>query len=123
MVSNNQPNQRGAVRRGARKPGARKQLEQEEPAKAKKAEEQPAEQQPAGEAAKATRAPTSHVFSKQDHLPDGSKFAVVYDASKTQWTGTLTIGGSVFTGSASAVFTLLKHLDRQYRESLPSTQA
>ena len=33
-------------------------------------------------------------------LPDGSKFEVVYDAARTQWSGTLTIGDKVFTGSA-----------------------
>jgi len=52
-------------------------------------------------------------------LPDGAKFEVVYVASRTQWTGTLTIGEKVFTGSAGGVFKLLNRLDRQYRQSLP----
>jgi hypothetical protein len=51
-------------------------------------------------------------------LPDGAKFDVTYDAARTLWTGTLTIGGQVFTGEATAVFGLLRHLDRRYRESL-----
>ena len=54
-----------------------------------------------------------------DRLPDGAKFEVVYDAARTQWSGTLTIGEKVFTGSAGGVFKLLNRLDRQYRESLP----
>lgn len=54
-----------------------------------------------------------------ERLPDGAKFDVVYDSKQTQWTGTLTIGKKVFTGSAGGVFKLLSRLDRQYRESLP----
>jgi hypothetical protein len=52
-------------------------------------------------------------------LPDGAKFEVVYDATRTQWTGTLTIGARVFTGSAGGVFKLLNRLDRKFRQSLP----
>ena len=52
-------------------------------------------------------------------LPDGAKFEVVYDAAQTQWTGTLTIGEKVFTGSAGGLFKLLNRLDRQYRQGLP----
>lgn len=52
-------------------------------------------------------------------LPNDSKFEVVYDATRLQWTGTLTIGEQVFTGSGGGVFNLLTRLDRQYRQSLP----
>jgi hypothetical protein len=51
-------------------------------------------------------------------LPDGAKFEVAYDASWTRWTGTLTIGERVFTGSGGGVFKLLNRLDQQYRESV-----
>jgi hypothetical protein len=43
---------------------------------------------------------------------------VVYGATRAQWIGTLTIAGAAFTGSASALFTLLTRLDRQYRHYL-----
>ena len=55
-------------------------------------------------------------------LPDGSSFAVSYDAAAERWSGTLTIppGDSaavrVFTASASGVFNLLRALDGTYRE-------
>jgi hypothetical protein len=56
-------------------------------------------------------------------LPDGSRFEVSYDATKEQWTGTLTVptpGGSpdTFSGSGSGLFRLLSSLDRQYRATL-----
>lgn len=54
-----------------------------------------------------------------ERLPDGSKFEVVYDAARKQWSGTLTIGGQVFTDSSGGVFKLLHRLDRQYRKSRP----
>ena len=65
-----------------------------------------------GGAAKPSR---KQAVGKQERLPDGAKFEVVYDSGKTQWTGTLTVGGNVFSGSAGALFTLLNRLDRQYR--------
>jgi hypothetical protein len=55
-------------------------------------------------------------------LPDGAKFDVVYDATRTEWTGTLTVGGQVFTGVASGVLKLLRQLDRKYQESLIARQ-
>jgi hypothetical protein len=56
-------------------------------------------------------------------LPDGSRFEVVYDATKQQWNGTLIIQGAdgtpaTFTGSGSGLFPLLSALDAQYRASL-----
>jgi len=97
----------------------RKRLEEQEALKVRQAEKQ----QRVAEAAKETARPKKQVFVKQDRLPDGAKFEVVYDAAKTQWTGKLTIGESVFTGFAGALFTLLNRLDRQYRESLPAAEA
>ena len=93
----------------------RKRLEVEEAIKVRKMEKKQrveafkAEQSQQGN-------PPSHY---PERLPDGAKFEVVYDATRTQWTGTLTIGENVFTGSAGGVFKLLNRLDRQYRESLP----
>lgn len=56
-------------------------------------------------------------------LPDGAKFAVVYDATQMQWTGTLTIGAQVFTDAASGLHKLLSQLDRQYRQTLEGAPA
>jgi len=75
--------------------------------------------QRAEEAAKVARPPQEKPAVEQaERLPDGSKYDEVYDATKMQWTGTLTVGGQVFTGSAGGVFKLLGALDRQYRQSL-----
>ena len=55
-------------------------------------------------------------------LPYNATFHVVYDAEAVKWSGTLTVpqGGiynaSVTTGENSAVFGLLKQLDRAYRK-------
>jgi hypothetical protein len=93
-----------------------KRLEEEEATKLRHAEKQ----QRAEEAAKAVRPPKEKPAGDDAaRLPDGAKFEVVYDASRTQWTGTLTIGEKVFTGSAGGVFKLLNRLDRQYRQSIP----
>jgi hypothetical protein len=67
---------------------------------------------------RAARSAKKHAAGKQDRLPDGAKFEVVYDAGKTQWTGTLTVSGKVFSGSAGALFTLLNRLDRHFRQTL-----
>lgn len=87
----------------------RKRLEDEAATKLRQAEKQQRAEagtkKPAGEG--------------KERLPDGAKFEVVYVAARTQWTGTLTIGGEVFTGSAGGVYKLLNRLDRQYRQSLP----
>lgn len=89
-------------------------LEEEKALQARQAEKQ----RRAAEAATRSqqRAPAGNGTGR---LPDGAKFEVTYDAARTQWTGTLTIGEKVFTGSAGGVFKLLNRLDRQYRESLP----
>jgi hypothetical protein len=54
----------------------------------------------------------------RERLPDGSRFEAVYDASRTQWHGTLTVGAAVFKDTAGAIFKLLGRLDKQYRNSL-----
>jgi len=95
----------------------RRQQEEDEAAKVRRAEKQKRAQEAAMAAASAPKKkPTP---DNAGRLPDGSKFDVVYDASKTHWTGTLTIGEKVFTGSASGLFTLLNRLDQQYRQTLP----
>jgi hypothetical protein len=62
-----------------------------------------------------------------ERLPDGSAFAVSYDAQAVQWSGTLTVttreGGKVFEGAAGGVFKLLSALDGQYRDWLAARAA
>jgi hypothetical protein len=55
-----------------------------------------------------------------ERLPDGAKVEAGYDAARTRWAGTLTIGDAVFSGTAGGLFKLLRQLDRQYRQSLAS---
>jgi hypothetical protein len=52
----------------------------------------------------------------RERLPDQARFEVVYDAASESWSGTLTIGTTTFTDTASGVFRLLEQLDRQYRD-------
>ncbi len=85
-------------------------LEQEAAAQVRQAEKQQR-----AEEARARKKPPGQGLGR---LPDGSKYDLVYDATRTQWTGTLTIGEQVFTGSAGGVFKLLNRLDKQYRQSL-----
>jgi hypothetical protein len=48
-------------------------------------------------------------------LPDGSNFNVTYDATKMEWSGTLTVPETgTFTATASGIIGLLKKLDSQY---------
>lgn len=52
-------------------------------------------------------------------LPDGSRFTLEpYDATAQRWTGSLEVGGVVFTATESGVFKLLRTLDVLYRQSL-----
>lgn len=92
----------------------KKRLEVEEAARLKKAEKQE-------RAEKAVMTPSQKkpADSNRGRLPDGAKIEAVYDASRTQWVGTLTVGEAVFKGSAGGVFKLLSRLDEQYRKSLP----
>jgi hypothetical protein len=91
-----------------------KQRQEQEAAKARKEEKR----QLAEQSGEGTRSSKKQEFGKQERLPDGAKFEVVYDSGKTQWSGTLTVGGKVFSGSAGALFTLLNRLDRQFRLTL-----
>jgi len=93
----------------------RKRLEVEEAIKVRKAEKKQRAEAFKAEQSRQGKLPGHY----PERLPDGAKFEVVYDTTRTQWSGTLTIGESVFTGSAGDVFKLLNRLDRQYRESLP----
>lgn len=68
----------------------------------------------------ANRAARAKRWLKQDlRLPDGAEFRVSYDATAVRWTGTLTtpVTGP-FVASATAVFKLLRELDRLYRQSV-----
>jgi hypothetical protein len=94
----------------------RKRLEEEEATKVRQAEKLRRVQEAAMARPSERKKPVGAVT---DRLPDGAKFEVVYAASQTRWTGTLTIGEKVFTDSAGGVFKLLNRLDRQYRQSLP----
>lgn len=52
-------------------------------------------------------------------LPDGSRFTLEpYDGVNQRWTGSLEVGGVVFTASESGIFKLLRTLDVLYRQSL-----
>jgi hypothetical protein len=55
-------------------------------------------------------------------LPDGSRFAVAYDATLEAWHGTLTVAGMTFEAAASSVFGLLVALDGLYRQALERTE-
>ncbi len=57
-------------------------------------------------------------FNPRGRLPDGARFAAVYDAAAVRWTGTLTIDGVTYECAASSVRKLLSKLDVAYRESL-----
>lgn len=92
----------------------RKRLQEEEARKVRHEEKQQRAKAAAG--ASQGKKPAGEA---PERLPNGAKFEVVYDASQTRWTGTLTIGEKVFTDSAGGVFKLLNRLDRQYRLSLP----
>lgn len=51
-------------------------------------------------------------------LPDGSRFDVSYSVSTKTWNGTLTIGAKTFAAEHSAIFKLLRKLDRLARVEL-----
>ncbi len=72
----------------------------------------------------AKKAPARPVIER---LPDGSAFAVSYDARAEKWSGTLTVatpgGGKVFEGEAGGVFRLLSLLDGMYRQWLAAQPA
>lgn len=53
-------------------------------------------------------------------LPDGARFAAIYDATATEWTGSLTVDGASFELRAGSIKKLLHRLDDAYRASLPS---
>lgn len=88
----------------------RKRLEEEAAAKVRKAEKQERQAVPTQPKMKTVRA---------ERLPDGAKVEATYDAGRTQWRGTLTVGDKTFTGSASGLFKLLQRLDEQYWQTLP----
>jgi len=69
----------------------------------------------------ATRRAKKATFAKmlKPRLPDGARFVATYDASKVQWTGSLTIESTTFERSAPSLNKLLHRLDDEYRASLP----
>jgi hypothetical protein len=93
----------------------KKRLEEEEALRVRKAEKQKRAEEQAAMPPQKPKTPAN-----QGRLPHGSKFEVVYDATRTQWVGTLTVGEAVFKDSAGGVFKLLGRLDEQYRKSLPA---
>jgi len=87
----------------------RKRQEEEEAVKARRAAKQKtgSERKPAG-------------HNNVERLPDGAKVEAAYEAARTRWAGTLTVGDAVFSGTAGGLFKLLKQLDQKYRQSLTS---
>jgi hypothetical protein len=60
--------------------------------------------------------PERHRYHQlKDRLPDGAVFHVEYSAAAQTWTGTLTVNGQVFKGTAGGVFRLLVKLDDDFR--------
>ena len=57
-------------------------------------------------------------------LPEGTKpvigsiYEVRYDATRQEWSGTLTVSPDTFEGAGSGLFALLSQLDAQYRATL-----
>jgi hypothetical protein len=90
----------------------RKRLAQEEAIQLRRAQQSDQAAGAKSAAAKRSRG------APRERLPDGARFEVVYDASRTQWRGTLTVGAAVFEGTAGGIFKLLGRLDKQYRNSL-----
>jgi hypothetical protein len=69
----------------------------------------------AAKGAKAPKAQASESLQAGRRLPHGSNFNVTYDATKMQWSGTLTVPEKgTFTATASGINALLKLLDKQY---------
>jgi hypothetical protein len=97
----------------------KKRLEEEEALKVRREQKQQAAAQRAEETARVGQLQKKKPSHTSGRLPDGAKFEVIYDAGKTKWSGTLTIGDKVFTATYGALFTLLNRLDQQYRQTLP----
>jgi hypothetical protein len=95
----------------------RKQREVDEVAKTRRAERQ--KRSEAAAAAGSEKKPAG--YDNTERLPDGAKVEATYEAALTRWTGTLTVGVAVFSGTAGGLFKLLKQLDHKYRQSLAST--
>lgn len=107
-----------AISRDCKACRERKQLEEQQAAEQRRAEKELRKAQ-GGSQQRQGKARGPHA----GRLPDGSRFEVVYDGTKQQWTGTLTVPGpdgtsATFTGSGSGLFPLLSNLDVKYRESL-----
>ena len=67
-----------------------------------------------GEVAKPAKDSRPHA----GRLPDGSRYEVRYDATRQEWSGTLTVPPLTFEGAGSGLFALLAQLDSQYRATL-----
>jgi hypothetical protein len=82
------------------------------------AQEERARQEKAHRIAEAAKAPKPQAPDNPQRgrrLPHGSNFNVTYDATKMQWSGTLTVPEKgTFTATASGINALLKLLDKQY---------
>ena len=82
------------------------------------AQEERARQEKAHRIAEAAKAPKPQAPANPQRgrrLPHGSNFNITYDATKMQWSGTLTVPEKgTFTATASGINGLLKQLDKQY---------
>lgn len=76
----------------------------------------------AGAARRAKKATFAKMLKPR--LPEGARFVAIYDATKVQWTGSLTVESMTFERSAPSLNKLLHRLDDIYRASLvPSAPA
>lgn len=96
-----------------------KQQQEQEAAASRRAEKEKRKMEAAQDPAAGDKASSP----QRGRLPDGSRFEVVYDAAREQWSGTLTVptpegAPAVFTGSGSGLFPLLSSLDKKYRATL-----
>jgi hypothetical protein len=89
----------------------KKRLEIETADAARRAEK---EQRKQAVVTKPTKASKPHA----GRLPDGSRYEVKYDATRQEWSGTLTVSPQTFKGAGSGLFALLAELDAQYRATL-----
>lgn len=86
------------------------------------AQEENAKQEKARKATEATKKQDKAVPQEKPpsgrRLPHGSNFNVTYDATKMEWSGSLTVPNTAaFTAAASGINRLLKELDDQYWKS------
>jgi hypothetical protein len=107
--------QRRAKTMGRPCPACRHKAHEESLAQAERARQEKARRAEATKAQEpqASQTPKDPKWGRR--LPHGSNFNVTYDATKMEWSGTLTVPETgTFTATASGINGLLKKLDSQY---------